>query len=709
MHPKDGPDLVSKWFKGEEIVFNFLNKPICKPTLILGETALNWCKPNNHGINGPKHSDRGYPLMINGNVCVPSFSPREIFRPARFYTGKWRKHVFFNDIKRFREMAYSWQPIARNVEYSKSFSRVIDLINNIKTDKLLSVDIETASSNKFITCIGIADTNYHAVTVPFFLAGVEPIWNSCEESEIISALKRVLTEARLVGQNCIMFDKEIIFNLWGIEANFTDDLMILSSEIDKELPSNLEFLASFHTNTQYWKSDLSTSRKTAGHEDMEFEYNGKDCCITLEIYNKLMEVLKGRGDRAVEAYRTKCTVQTEMNKHDKRFLKISNALLKHRVKRLKDEIDKSDEEISEKYGVKFSVKSSKKVSNLLFGKLDLKLDKEVKTTAGIDCVEELQKEYINDKDISELLGKIMSNKKKHSRVMRIIANQPSKTGFISIENNVMRKNGPYPSESDMDFIKANPNEFIVTLEVVDYDELTFAAQLKHIGEDKMYDDLVKHLVTPKFYAFHILKGGSKSDNPMSAPKSYIFGPANPELFQQCKDFVFDLIRGYSGKRLWRRQFIKNDLFTEYFTIEQTEKLYSDLMDLYGIRNYHKWIKSKMDENGFMETGVGSSRTFRGPKDVATFREMIDYVPETHAESIVENIIKNLCDDKSIDIFSMTKNKVYMKVKKSDFENSKNAINGAICKSSIINYLGLDLVYSVSANYGENASCCFAKL
>ena len=696
MHPKDGPDLVSRWFKGEEIVFNFLNKPICKPTLILGETALNWCKPNNHGINGPKHSDRGYPIMINGNVCVPTFSPRDIFRPARWNSGKWRKYVFFNDIKRFRDMEYSWQPMARNVEYSKSFERIIRLIESIKTDKPLSVDIETANDNHIITCLGIADSHYHAVTVPFYLSGVDPIWNSYEESAIIAALKRVLTEADLIGQNCIMFDKDVIFRTWGIEANFTDDLMILSNEIDKELPSNLEFLASFHTHTQYWKSDLSMSRKTAGQCDMEFEYNGKDCCVTLEIFDKLMKCLLARGQEAVEAYRTKCIVQTAMNSNEKRLLQIGTVHVKNKVKKLRDEITQFDNEISEKYELKFSVKSSKKISDLLFGKLNLKLDKEVKTIGGMDCVEELQRDYINDKETSELLGRIMENKKKHSRVMCIVSNQPNHEGFITIENNVIRKSGPYPLKEDMDFIRAKPDEFIITASVVDYEELTFAAQLAHIGESRMMEDIVKDEALPKLLAFRILDGSEKSDG-------------SDFTLIKCRDFVFDLLKGYSGKRLWRRQFIDNNSFKQYFTIEQSERLYTELMKYYGISNYHKWIKARMDENGYMETGVGCVRTFRGPKDIATFREMIEYVPEIHAESIVENIIKNLKDERLVNIFSMSGDTVFMKVKKDDIGKVSMPIKEAVNKARNINYLSQDLKYDIMVKYGKDASNCFIEL
>lgn len=56
----------------------------------------------------------------------------------------------------------------------------------------------------------------------------------------------------------------------------------------KATRKSLAFLSSIFTYDAYWKGDYSTEQEF-------YEYNGKDCCITLDIFHKLQTQIKSQG------------------------------------------------------------------------------------------------------------------------------------------------------------------------------------------------------------------------------------------------------------------------------------------------------------------------------------------------------------------------------------------------------------------------------
>lgn len=151
----------------------------------------------------------------------------------------------------------------------------------LKSAKVIAIDIETAPWQ----CIGFAASPGQAYVIP--VHNTEAISHLCE------------SPAAKVWANGI-YDLYVLKYLWGYDVRGEQhDVQILWHAAYAELAGakdggkkkghrftrkSLAFLASLFTYDDWWKGEYTTI-------DEFFEYNGKDCCITLDVWNTLKPVV----------------------------------------------------------------------------------------------------------------------------------------------------------------------------------------------------------------------------------------------------------------------------------------------------------------------------------------------------------------------------------------------------------------------------------
>ena len=87
-----------------------------------------------------------------------------------------------------------------------------------------------------------------------------------------------------------------------VNKNILFDTMLAQHDCYPTLPKSLAFCASVYTNEPYWKdvgraAVKKSMRRLLVDWDALYEYNGKDCCLTYEVYEALQEELDGWGTR----------------------------------------------------------------------------------------------------------------------------------------------------------------------------------------------------------------------------------------------------------------------------------------------------------------------------------------------------------------------------------------------------------------------------
>lgn len=146
---------------------------------------------------------------------------------------------------------------------------------------IIAVDLETSPWR----CFGFATTPQQSYVIP--IRRLDLIREVCAHP------------VAKVGAN-FKFDLFVLKYLWNVEVKGEiHDVMAqwfsLYPEIAgkgekgaKATRKSLAFLSSIFTYDAYWKGDYST-------EEEFYEYNGKDCCITLDVFQKLQAQIEQNG------------------------------------------------------------------------------------------------------------------------------------------------------------------------------------------------------------------------------------------------------------------------------------------------------------------------------------------------------------------------------------------------------------------------------
>lgn len=301
---KKRPDTPGAWvqYKGKwllpQIVDGIarLEKEIelCKPELIiaLGNLPL-WILTEKWGIT----DWRGSQMKWKGIDVVPTYHPAAVLRQ-----WDWRA-VSVLDLRRAKRVLDT-KPAEPQYNFlvRPSFEQACEAIDTLiwradlaEQDLEISVDIETRWGH--IACLGLAWSRLDAVCIPFMcIENKAGYWSAEEESAIVYRLYKLLTHPRVgcVGQN-LLYDYQYIYRHWHFIPNFRRDTMLAHHLCFPGIPKGLDFLSSMYCDYHvFWKAESKDWHYTM-QEDMLWTYNCKDCVITYECDEEIMEVVTKLG------------------------------------------------------------------------------------------------------------------------------------------------------------------------------------------------------------------------------------------------------------------------------------------------------------------------------------------------------------------------------------------------------------------------------
>lgn len=148
----------------------------------------------------------------------------------------------------------------------------------------IAADIETPDG--FIDCIGFASSPTESITIPLS----EP-WAPAFVQRVLA-----LPNAKIFQNG--LFD--VFYLNWsGFEVvNWWWDTLAMHHCLDSTMPHDLANMASVFTREPYWKDeakDPSESRKYTSNKEAFYVYNGKDVCVTHELWGVFHSTLQDRG------------------------------------------------------------------------------------------------------------------------------------------------------------------------------------------------------------------------------------------------------------------------------------------------------------------------------------------------------------------------------------------------------------------------------
>lgn len=365
-------DIRDGLSKIHEYIHNY--RPNC--ILSLGEYPLRYLT-GRYSISAHRGSILRCNIDNELKVCA-SYHPSFILRsPANLF-------LFDFDVKRAIEQAKSPLFPYRDRNYVVVDSSSIELASQeILKQEIISVDIETTKKDKSIICVGFGVSPDKAYSFP---------WDQLSYVYIKEILESNNTKIFHYGYG---FDIEIL-HLHGIEVSGRiEDTYFMTHSLDPLLPKGLDFLTSVHTLEPYYKSqgrstlpgDTKDWSDKVNRLDV-YQYNGKDCCVTYEIFLVMKEFL---CENDIDTY--------EFEIEDARLAqKISRTGLpfdEEAREKLKDAIilkwKKAQLLLNSVVGFDLNVGSYTQVPKLLYDiyKLPEKTNKDGKRTADDDAIVEL--------------------------------------------------------------------------------------------------------------------------------------------------------------------------------------------------------------------------------------------------------------------------------------------------------------------------------
>ena len=272
--------------------------PNLRYILILGNEALDALRPNN-AIAGKVLNWRGSWISgisiggrpIDGLVTV---NPALVARCNRIIMGqsiteetrvpplRSAQKIFENDLRKFSLLTQGkltrydiTHHINPTLSQALEFLRVLEGSTNP-----ISYDIETSCGET--ACIGFGLSRNEGMCIPFINSDHSHYWSFDEEKAIRIRAAEILSRHNQTTAQFCNFDNSFLWHMDGIRAITQFDTLLAHHTLYPTLPHSLEFLCSVYTTHPYYKSEKDDWR-AVGDIDRFWQYNVKDCCITLAV------------------------------------------------------------------------------------------------------------------------------------------------------------------------------------------------------------------------------------------------------------------------------------------------------------------------------------------------------------------------------------------------------------------------------------------
>lgn len=223
-----------------------------------------------------------------------------------------------------------------DLSHAELIARLRDIYDN---DRTVGCDIEGYPD--WITCIGFATSPNKAFVVPFIRQDGTSWWSEPEEQGLWHWVKLVLEKPTVAKRMhngsyemfCLAWTYGIVIEGW------TDDTMVMWFEYACEMEKSLGFITSILTKHPWYKHERKSTDDTVA-----LLYNGKDCCRTYEICERMLTMLK---PQQMEHYRFNMQLLAPLNYMQLRGIRYDHKEAKRRLAETQEKIYELQDQINQ--------------------------------------------------------------------------------------------------------------------------------------------------------------------------------------------------------------------------------------------------------------------------------------------------------------------------------------------------------------------------
>lgn len=216
--------------------------------------------------------------LVQGLKIIPTYSGGHIYK-----NNSNDEAVVFNDIQKAKEYCHTISLCypEHEIKIIRDHNEAIDVLDAAcHIREPLACDIETRGG--LLTAFGIAYDKSHASVI---------MKDHLAIPRVLQALGRFAkSDAHKIFHNAMYDTFHGAYYYRLLWRNF-DDTMLMQHSAYPALLKSLGFCSSLYTNAPYWKDEGKEGKKGTVIDDKFYLYNGKDCCVTREIYDALKDAI----------------------------------------------------------------------------------------------------------------------------------------------------------------------------------------------------------------------------------------------------------------------------------------------------------------------------------------------------------------------------------------------------------------------------------
>ena len=266
----------------------------------LGKYALE-AVTNKSGITNFRGSVlKPKPEIKHDCLVVPTFHPSIMHYT---YTS-WPYIVAdLTKVRKLKKMNYKFEFPEYELIFQPSFEQVMNVLSDLEAHpkRLTVLDVENPHS--LLSCIGLAWSRKHAISIPFYWGSGRDYWSFDEELAIWKRLGQVLPKMENLAAQNVMYDWEVMRDHGIILKPAFWDSMLMHACLYSEMAHKLDAITSVFTDVEFYKrssdDDEKRSAIKAGKERDHWEYNMMDCISCLWAIEELTEELEEEGMMSV--------------------------------------------------------------------------------------------------------------------------------------------------------------------------------------------------------------------------------------------------------------------------------------------------------------------------------------------------------------------------------------------------------------------------
>ena len=209
--------------------------------------------------------------------------------------------VFLKDLERAKIQSQdsSIQRIERTIQIDLSYEELCTKLQQLTNDiHNVAVDIETLPSEDgpLLWCIGFSSSPDSAFVVPF-IRGEDCAWTEEQEAELLRLISLFFESPSTKIFHNAGYDLAVLARYYRlrVDKDSWHDTMWLHHTSYPYLKKSLAFCTSVYTWEPYYKDMGKVHFGVRSSDAQEFAYNGKDCCVTREIFPVVMRDAKELG------------------------------------------------------------------------------------------------------------------------------------------------------------------------------------------------------------------------------------------------------------------------------------------------------------------------------------------------------------------------------------------------------------------------------